>query len=510
MALGACGLSGRAPAPTASAPIAPAGSGSGTPISTDHRPLRPVPAVAVPGLTDPPAGQGPARYTGQSLRWEPCGSRFQCAVVRAPLDWAAPDGRALTLSIGRIPATASPRLGSLFINPGGPGGSGLDYLRSFDRAGLERYDIVSWDPRGVGRSTPVRCAEDATLDRLFSIDTSPDDAGEEAALERAVARFGVDCLRRSGALLEHISTGDTVRDLDLLRGLVGEARLHYFGSSYGTQIGAEYAQAFPDRTGPMVLDGAVDLGEDSTTKQLQGFELALDHFATWCAGQRGRLGSSQRQVLATVNRLLQGLDARPLPAAPGRPLTQQLGTQGVLYPLYGGTNGWPPLRTALEAAVVDRDGRGLLALADAANDRSADGHYAQLAIAFPAIRCRDSQDVSVARAERAAAALVRKAPIFGPYAGPDLVCPLWPVPPAPPPPRVTAAGVQTPIVVVGTTGDPATPYAWAKQMNRQLRSSVLITYSGEGHLAYGKSRCVQALVRGYLVEGRVPPANSRC
>ena len=411
--------------------------------------------------------------------------------------------------MGRIPATASPRLGSLFINPGGPGGSGLDYLRYFDAAGLERYDIVSWDPRGVGRSTPVRCSDDATLDRLFSIDASPDDAREAATLEQAVAGFGADCLRRSGSLLEHISTADTVRDLDLLRGLVGDRRLHYFGSSYGTQIGADYAQAYPDRTGPMVLDGAVDLGEDSTTKQLQGFELALDHFAAWCAAQRCRVGSSPQQVLAAVKRLLQGLDARPLPAATGRPLTQQLGTQGVLYPLYGGTLGWPPLRAALEAA-LDGDGRGLLALADAGNERAGDGHYAQLAVAFPAIRCRDSQDVSVAQAERAAAALVSKAPVLGPSAGPDLTCPLWPVPAAPAAPRVDAAGVRTPIVVIGTTGDPATPYVWAEEMNRQLRSSVLITYSGEGHLGYGKSRCVQALVHGYLVAGRVPPANSRC
>ena len=413
------------------------------------------------------------------------------------------------MTIGRIPATASPRLGSLFINPGGPGGSGLDYLRYFNAAGLDRYDIVSWDPRGVGRSTPVRCSDDATLDRLFSIDASPDDASEASTLERSVAGFGADCLRRSGSLLEHISTADTVRDLELLRRLVGDRRLHYFGSSYGTQIGADYAQAYPDRTGPMVLDGAVDLGEDSTTKQLQGFELALDHFATWCAAQRCRVGSSPPQVLAAVKRLLQSLDARPLPAAGERPLTQQLGTQGLLYPLYGGTAGWPPLRAALEAA-LDGDGRGLLALADAGNERAADGHYAQLAVAFPAIRCRDSQDVSVAQAERAAAALVSKAPVLGPYAGPDLICPLWPVPPAPAAPHVDATGVRTPIVVIGTTGDPATPYVWAQEMNRQLRSSVLITYAGEGHLSYGKSGCVQALVRGYLVAGRIPPVNSRC
>ena len=516
LSLTACSLSGPGPAtgpaprvPTSSTTTSPSGSvASSSPA--EGRPLRPVPDVSVPGLTPAPSAPGLTGYTEQRLNWQPCGEPVQCAQVRAPLDWSAPQARALTLTLGRIPATASPRLGSLFINPGGPGGSGLEYLRYFRRDGLERYDIVGWDPRGVGRSTPVRCSDGPTLDRLFSIDASPDNAGETAALERAVTGFGRDCLRRSGALLEHVSTADTVRDLDLLRGLVGDSQLHYFGSSYGTQIGAEYAQAFPQHTGRVVLDGAVDLGEDSSTQQLQGFELALHHFARWCAAQRCRLGSSEPAVLATINRLLQSLDATPLPAAQGRRLTQQLGISGVLYPLYGGTEGWPPLQTALELAVVDRDGRGLLALADASNDRSENGRYGQLVAAFPAIRCRDSQDVSVPAAQRAAAALLRKAPVTGPYAGLDLFCPLWPVPPAPPSPPVDAAGVDTPIVIIGTTGDPATPYVWAKEMNRQLRSSVLITYAGEGHLAYRKSECVQKLVQGYLLDGRVPPADSRC
>ena len=504
------GLTACSALPPGSGPSSPGPLPSVPATPADGRPRQPVPDVLVPGMTDPPPGSGASRYAAQRFSWEACGGRVQCATVRAPLDWSAPDGQALTLTVGRLPATASPRLGSLFINPGGPGGSGLDYLRFFDVRGLERYDIVSWDPRGVGRSTPVQCSDDASLDRLFSIDSSPDDAAEAATLNGAVSGFGQDCLRRSGALLSHISTADTVRDLDLLRGLVGDAKLHYFGSSYGTDIGAQYAEAYPRRTGPMVLDGAVDLGGDSPVDQLQGFERALDHFATWCAEQRCRLGSTRTAVLDAVSGLLAGLDAAPLPGSGSRRLTQQLAVSGIDYPLYAGREGWPVLARALADAVGERAGGNLLALADASNERGRDGRYSQFVGAFPAIRCLDSQATSVAAADRKAAALVPKAPVLGPSAGPDLVCPLWPVPPAPAAKAVDAAGVAAPIVVVGTTGDPATPYEWAKEMRAQLRSSVLITFAGEGHLAYDKSPCVRKLVQGYLVEGRVPADGSRC
>lgn len=493
-------------APTSAAP-APSPSEVG-PTPADGRPLQPVPAGAVPGTTDPPAGSGAARYTAQPVTWSRCAKRVECARVAAPLDWSAPDGRALTLVAGRVRATASPRLGSLFLNPGGPGGSGLDLLAGFPAVGLEQWDLVSWDPRGVGRSTAVRCSDDAALDRLFALDSSPDDAAEASARNTAVAGFGRDCLARSGALLEHISTADTVRDLDLLRGLVGDERLHYLGFSYGTQIGAQYADTFPEHTGPMVLDGAVDLGADSRIDQIQGFERALGHFAAWCAAERCPLGADRPAVLAGIRRLLADLDASPLPAAPGRPLTQQLGVSGVLTPLYDGAGGWPRLAEALAAAQRGQ-GSALLALADAGNERGRDGRYGSLASAFPAIRCRDSQAGSVAAADRRAARLVPKAPVLGPVNGADVFCPLWPVPPAPKTGRLHRVG-DRPVVVVGTTGDPATPYEYAVDMARDLDSAVLVTHEGEGHTAYGSSACVRRLVQDYLNDGRVPAAGLRC
>ncbi len=478
------------------------------PTPADGRPLEPVPAVVPPGVTDPPAGSGTARYTAQRPDWHSCSQRVECAAVSAPLDWSAPDGRALTLVVGRVPATASPRLGTLFINPGGPGGSGLDLLSGFPTRGLEHYDVASWDPRGVGRSTPVRCSTDAQLDRLFSLDVSPDDDAEAVTLNTAARDFGRTCLERSGALLEHISTADTVRDLDLLRGLVGDERLHYLGFSYGTQIGAQYADTFPEHTGSMVLDGAVDLNDDSGVTQIQGFERALGHFATWCAAQRCGLGEDRAAVLQTVRRLLTRLDASPLPGRGGRVLTQQLGLSGVLTPLYDGTSSWPRLAEAIGQAVRGQGG-GLLAFADRGNERGSDGRYGPIATAFPAIRCLDSRAVSVAEADAKARAALDRAPVLGPFSGADVFCPLWPVAPAPKTRRLHRVG-DRPVLVVGTTGDPATPYEYAVGMARQLDSAVLLTHEGEGHTGYGSSACVQRVVQAYLTEGRVPSSGARC
>lgn len=487
-----------APAPTA-APSLPA----------KGRPVQAVPDVRPAGFAAPPPGRGIERYRSQQLTWEPCTRELSCASVLAPLDYEDPDGTAITLALARRAATADRRLGTLFVNPGGPGGSGRNYVGYFDARGLEGYDVVGWDPRGVGASTPVQCYGRADLDRYLSIDVSPDDAAEQRALTAETFAFGQSCLARSGALLENISTETTVRDLDLLRSLVGDPRLQYFGASYGTKIGALYAQLYPESVGRMVLDGAVSIGGRSLS-QIEGFERALNHFAGWAAAPgkaRQPLGTTQDAVLDRVQRLLTGLDRTPLRVPDGRVLTQQLGVEGVLNSLYG-RNDWTPLLQALVAA-TQGDGRGLLTLADEGNFRSPDGSYGQINYAFPAIRCLDSQVASVAAAERSAAREAKKAPLLGPLAGVDLTCPLWPVAPAPKEPRITARGAA-PIVVLGTTGDPATPYENAEGMARQLASGVLVTLEGEGHTAYGQSPCVKASVQAYLVDGRVPAVGTRC
>jgi pimeloyl-ACP methyl ester carboxylesterase len=427
-----------------------------------------------------------------------------------PLDYADPDGTAITLALAKRPAAGGGRkLGSLIINPGGPGGSGVGYVGYFNAAGLERYDIVGWDPRGVGRSTPVTCFGRADLERYLSMDSSPDDAGEWQARIDEQMKFGQSCLRRSGRLLEHISTMETVRDLDLLRGLVGDSKINYFGSSYGTKIGALYAELFPQRVGRMVLDGAININSKAKIDQIDGFERALNHFAAWCAEENCRLGAQRDEVLSKIKEFLDRLDQEPLAVADGRTLSQQQGVEAVFYAMYGGTNSWPGLRDALTAAIFDGDGGRLLQVADAADRRDRDGTYGQLMYAFPAIRCLDSQEDSVRAAEKRLAEDSKEAPILGQLNGPDLVCPLWPVKSAPQLPEIDADGAP-PIVVIGTTGDPATPYEYAKSMADELTSAVLVRFDGEGHLAYGQNDCVKALVDAYLVRNQLPRDGTRC
>lgn len=448
-------------------------------------------------------------YRGQQLNWQACGANRRCAQVLVPLDYGKPEKQAITLALKQKAATVSPRLGTLFINPGGPGGSGVGYVDQFLTTGLEAYDIVGWDPRGVGQSTPVTCVNGNDLDRYLSMDASPDDQAERQALIDQTRAFASSCLKQSGPLLAHVSTVETVRDLDLLRGLVGDTRINYFGSSYGTRIGALYAQLYPAKVGRLVLDGAVNITDDESVTQLEGFERALGQFAAWCADQkRCRLGDTRAEVLESIRALWQRLDQQPLPAG-WRQLTQQLGVSAVIYLLYQDQQAWKVLADALTLAVSDRDGRYLLALADEFNNRGKDGQFGQLNYGFPAVRCLDSQDASVTEADRDLEKAIAKAPIVGPYSGPDLVCPLWPVASAPPAPKITGQGAA-PIVVIGTTGDPATPYEYAVGMAKQLDSGVLVTYRGDGHLAYRRSHCVQRLVINYLTLDRLPSDDTTC
>src|SRR5215218_1243569 len=508
--LGACSADPPTPSGQSSSVAVPSATASSSPqLPKDGRPLQPIPKVKPAGFTKPPPGTGLSRYARQQLDWKPCGHGFWCSTMLVPLDYADPDGTAVTLALAKRPAVGGRKLGSLIINPGGPGGSGVGYVGYFNAAGLERYDIVGWDPRGVGRSTPVTCYGRADLERYLSMDSSPDDAGEWQARIDEQMEFGQSCLRRSGPLLEHISTMETVRDLDLLRGLVGDSKINYFGSSYGTKIGALYAELFLQRVGRMVLDGAININSKAKIDQIDGFERALNHFAAWCAEENCKLGAQRDEVLSKIKEFLDRLDQEPLAVADGRTLSQQQGVEAVFYAMYGGTNSWPGLRDALTAAIFDGDGSRLLQVADAADRRDRDGTYGQLMYAFPAIRCLDSQENSVRAAEKRLYEDSKEAPILGQLNGPDLVCPLWPVKSAPKLPEIDADGAP-PIVVIGTTGDPATPYEYAKSMADELTSAVLVRFDGEGHLAYGQNDCVKALVDGYLVRNQLPRDGTRC
>lgn len=448
------------------------------------------------GFIDPPAGAGMDRYVHQTPEWTSCGEGVQCAQVAAPLDYAAPDGQAITLSMLKSPATAQPRLGTIFVNPGGPGEPGKGLARRFARTGLEAYDIIGWDPRGTGDSTPVVCGDNQSIDRYVAMDQSPDDEAERAAYLQATKDFGAGCAEHSGPLLQHVSTMETVRDLELLRVLVNDAQLNYLGYSYGTNIGARYAQMFPDKVGHLVLDSAVSLTDDTEVIQAQGFDRALGNFADWCVRQKCSLGPNRDAVIGSITALWDKLDSQPLQVGE-RKVTQSIGVTGVIVNLYGREASWRTLLRAVQAAQTG-DGRMLLNLADFYNGREPNGNYDTRMLAFPAIRCLDKADFGVAGADRKLREDITKAPITARYFGPDYLCPTWPVPPAPRPETPVAKGAK-PILVIGTTGDSATPYEYAQTMARQLESGILVTYQGEGHGAYGgKSACVDQTVVKYF------------
>lgn len=473
---------------------------------TNGRPLLPVPDVVPKGFTSPPAGSGLRRYQSQRLDWKPCKQSLECTTVLVPLDYSKPDGTAITLTMAKKSATAAMRLGTLFVNPGGPGGSGVDYVDSFRDAGLEGYDVIGWDPRGVGLSTPVGC-DGVDLDRFVSMDVSPDSATEQSELVAADRAFGADCLKTSGPLLQHISTVEVARDLDLLRGLVGAPKLNLYGASYGTQIGATYAQLFSRLVGRMVLDGAVNITDNTSVTQAVGFDRALDAFADWCAAQKCKLGATRAEVLASVSGFWNRLDSAPMKVG-SRVLTQQLAVAAVVAVLYGNSAGYKVLLQGLQNAIVSRDGRLLLLLSDTINDRNAQGRYGQIDYAFPAVRCLDDHDHGVQGEIDIADRARVKAPTMAPFFGPDLQCAEWPVAPVPKL-KLVGAGAA-PIVVVGTTKDPATPYEFAVSMAKQLQSGVLVTFRGVGHTAYGQSQCVQRVVVSYLVAGTVPRDGTTC
>src|SRR5215204_1813630 len=508
-AVASAGCSGRGSTPDPAPSPNPATASDTSPIPPDGRPVQPVPDVLPYGYADPPPGNGFNRYRNQQLSWAPCLEGLECATVRAPLDYTKPDERALTLSLAKRKATGTPRLGTLFLNPGGPGASGRELVEGFDSKGLERYDLVGWDPRGTNDSTPVQCfSKGSDYDRYLSVDVSPDDDAELDVQISADRGFGQVCLSKSGSLLQHISTAETVGDLDLLRHLVGDSKINYLGFSYGTLIGSLYAQTFPKRVGHLVLDGAVDI-VDSPITQLDGFERALNNFADWCVTRKCALGASRDDVLQAVSELLTELDSEPIKVGQ-RQLTQSLALTGVIFPLYGQQDSWEVLRQGLEAVIKKGDGSILLRIADVYLGRSEGGTYEQHVAGFPAISCIDSQDTSV-RKELAehAAELSKKGTTLGEFWGAALVCPLWPVAPAPKLPKITARGAA-PIVVIGTTGDPATPHEYAVGMANQLDSAVLLTFRGYGHLAYGQSPCVRKVVQAYLNNNVVPRNKTTC
>ncbi|GGS55946.1 alpha/beta hydrolase [Streptomyces griseoviridis] len=465
-------------------------------------------------------------YYGQKLSWRECGvPGFQCATMKAPLDYAEPSRGEVRLAVARKKATGpGKRLGSLLVNPGGPGGSAVGYLQQYAGIGYPeevraRYDMVAVDPRGVARSEPVECLDGPKMDAYTRTDTTPDDEQETEKLVDAYKDFAEGCGADAPELLRHVSTVESARDMDLLRAVLGDERLTYVGASYGTFLGATYAGLFPDRVGRLVLDGAMDpslSARQLNREQTAGFETAFRSFAKDCVRRSGcplgGPGTTPRRAGDALKAFFGKLDTRPIRTGDGRVLTESLATTGVIAAMYD-EGAWPQLREALTAAMRKGDGAGLLALSDSYYERDPDGAYSNLMSANAAVNCLDLPAAfSTPDEVRAAVPDFEKAsPVFGEgLAWASLNCAYWPVQPSGEPHRIAAAGAS-PIVVVGTTRDPATPYRWAESLAAQLSSGRLLTYDGDGHTAYGRgSSCIDSAINTYLLRGTAPADGKRC
>ncbi|MFI9203921.1 alpha/beta hydrolase [Streptomyces sp. NPDC053048] len=481
-------------------------------------PLEPLPA-AIPAALRP--------YYAQKPAWRACPGKsaagFECATLLAPVDYAAPGGGDVKLAVSRKKATgAGKRLGSLMVNPGGPGGSAIGFLRGYAAAGYParvraRYDMVAMDPRGVAASEPIACLSDAEMDDYAQVDQTPDDASEVRELVAAYKKFAAACATRSGKLLRHVSTVEAARDMDIFRAALGDDKLHYVGASYGTFLGATYAGLFPARVGRLVLDGALDpsLGQEQVNRdQNAGFQTAFASFSQDCARREDcplAAGGRTDIAAARLKTLFEQLDHRPLPTGTSRRLTESLATTGVISAMYDEAS-WPVLRKALHDA-QHGDGALLLRLSDAYYERDARGSYSNLMPANSAVNCLDLPPAfrGPAGVRRALPEFEKASPALGTsFAWAALTCAYWPVPATGAPHRIPATGAA-PILVVGTTRDPATPYPWARALASQLSSGRLLTYDGDGHTAYNRgSSCVDSAINDYLLTATPPPASRKC
>ncbi|WP_084963848.1 alpha/beta hydrolase [Thermoactinospora rubra] len=491
------------------------GDGGATPPSPAAQTTRPVTGPT----TEPPP---------QKIAWGPCTDiqrpgeqatakpdpSLRCGKLTVPLDYAKPGGESIELALIKIAATdKANRLGSLVFNFGGPGASGVDTLaqaaKAFASLGT-RYDLVSFDPRGVQRSSGVRCGSGKELDEFMALNTLPDTEETWKRSLAATKEFVELCRRDSGKILPYVGTVNAARDMDVLRAALGDQKLNYFGMSYGTQLGGVYATLFPDKVGRMVLDAPLDPAvsfEERTIVQTEGFQKVYETFLKSCVQDGCRLGKTVEEADKKVKALMTSLVDKPLKVR-DRELTQGLASTGLASALYSQYS-WPLLEEAL-AQASEGEGGGLMYLADIYVGRSEDGTYDTSMTSFPAITCVDNAErPDEAALRRTQEKAMEISPLFG-NAGSGFTCAMWPVPGSDEAKRVDADG-SAPIVVVGGKNDPATPYEWAPKLTEQLKTGVLVTYEGQGHGAYvSGNQCVISTVNGYLLQGKLPAEGTTC
>lgn len=472
--------------------------------STESTLPKPIESASVP------QGDGLDGYYAQELEWSECSDGFECSSFSVPIDYANPADGAMQISVIRKLATGT-ALGSLVLNPGGPGGSGIEYTTYAEYVVSdtlrENFDIVGFDPRGVGFSTPVECLDDEQTEEYIALDGSPDDQTEIDQAQAMSELFAQSCATNSPETYKFLDTISAARDVDILRALLGDEKLNWLGKSYGTFLGATYADLFPERVGRMLLDGAIDptlTNEKLSYGQALGFELALTRFVDDCVTKSDcPLSASGAAGVSEVGDLLIELDANPITLDDGRLFTQAMGTLGVVGSLYDKQYGWPELRTNLGLA-FDGDFSGLASSVDFYTGRQSDGSYKDNSNdAIAAVNCLDRPDRATTEETAALASEWKKvAPNFGEYlAWSNISCSYWQAEATGVPKEITAPGTPT-ILVVGTVNDPATHYAWSQALAAQLSKGVLLTLDGDGHTAYYQgSKCIDEIVDNFYLTG---------
>ena len=472
------------------------------------------------GSSNPATTISTGPYVPTGFNWKACDdsastTTVQCGTLQVPFDYNNPSAGTFTLYVKLLPA-ANPtlRIGSMMVNPGGPGfgGSSLadDASYYFSSDIIDHFDIIAWDPRGTGKSTPaVDCVDD--YDQYFGIDSPPDSPEEKQALIDASQAFNDECMDNSGEILPYISTQASATDMNSIRQALGEDKISYFGFSYGSELGATWATMFPQTVRAAVFDGAVDPQATSAQEgmaQAGGFEGQLTTFLAACSKNSTCAFYNSGKAEAAFDSLLLELDTKPLVVTKDRtPVTQGVAFTAVAQAMYSDSN-WPQLEQAL-ADAQQGDGAGLLKLYDDYYQRKDDGSYGNELEAFLAISCLDDPGAtSVKEVEDAVQDFVAAAPRLGANFGYGYSCALWPVKPAT---KIDATGKGAgPIVVVGTTGDPATPLASTRKMAAALEQGILLIVEANQHTGYGANECINTAVDSYLIDLTVPVNETTC
>jgi pimeloyl-ACP methyl ester carboxylesterase len=486
-------------------------------------PLIPGGETTVTTHTDEQVSQALEPYYKQDVTWKNCGGGYDCTELIAPVDWANPAGERITLALKRHHASGTSK-GSLLINPGGPGGSGYDFVEGFSGTDdiLRNYDIIGFDPRGVGRSTPIVCfTDDADRDEMiYGTYDAPYGSDEWQSELAARQKDWVDaCEKNTGDLLAHIDTTSVAHDMDMMRAVLGDDKLNYLGYSFGTYIGTVYAELFPDKVGRMVLDGAVEppFGTfDELATQMAGFDSAFTAYMKDClASGDCPFDGPLQNALAEAHGLVLSVDGQNLKSSDGRVLDSATVGTGIALTLYNQGN-WFYLTQAF-ANLQDGDAELMFSLADSYNGRDSSGYADRSLDVYFAVTCAEgtigTDDVDLLTG---LGIMDQKAPIVGgilaldDYVLLEEACSQWPYPRPEFPETFDAAGAP-PILVIGTTNDPATPYAQSVALADELDSGVMITYNGEGHTVFGNGvPCIDDLVSAYFVDDTVPVSDPNC